>query len=1007
LMDKQPSRFSDASDIRYLSGIRQINTAKRFCSVDKLIRVPAFVLIAVCFLSVSTLPALGQESATTATLAGSVHDAAGAIVPGATITLRNLTTNQTRRITSEADGSYRAGALPVGDYEVRGEAAGFAPYINPNVTLALGRTTSLDINLSAAGVNVQVTVTDRPPVLDTSQTAVTTSIDPERIEELPVNSRNYLEFTLLAPGVAPSNTRGTGGGNGPTSGAPLADSGFTFGGLRPRSNSISIDGLDNTDETTGASRVALSPEIVREFQIVNNGLSAEFGGAAGGAINVVTKTGANEWHGDVFTFLQNERFNARGPFSDSSQTTRPRFRRSQPGGALGGPLKRDRAFFYVALEQEHLTAEDEAEINRAARTRINTLLASGFAPRLTVRSLSAHRFPIGTDETEAAGKLTYLAGARNTFNFRFAFTNVRDCAAAFNADALTDPSARGSAYTKDYQLTGSIISVLSARLVNDLRFQVSSRHAVTRAGDTAGPGVEIAGTARFGRPFDADTSRSETRQQFVDNASLTRARSEWKAGVTVNYVSLTDDARDGTGGLYVFRSVDDFAAGRPALWRQSFGESRTSFGVASFGGFLQNQLRVTPQLTLNLGARYDAERLPQPFRTDKNNFSPRLGLAWSPSNEWVVRAGFGLYYDRLPLAFLNRAIQKDGVRAFEQVALDEQAAGVFAATSGGRALVPFAGLEPSIFRADPRFVTPYSAQANVGVERLLSQDVTVRADYLFTRGVHLPRTRNINLLLPMVLTAANAAALGVASPTPQQLGRPVFGLGRVDPRFDSVYQLEDSASSTYHGLTLSLNKRLSNEFELLASYTLSKAVDDASDFDEQPANPYDLRAERALSRQDVRQRLVLSALFDLPFGDDEVDKGGGEENDNLLAAVLGHIEVAPIVTISSGRPVNALTGADEERSRAFPLVSRPLGFARNALSTPHLINFDVRALKYFPFGEKRRLDLVVEFFNLFNHPNVASINPFYGSSATPLSTFGTVTAFSSPRQVRFSIDFEF
>src|SRR5437588_1865275 len=140
--------------------------------------------------------------------------------------------------------------------------------------------------------------------------------------------------------------------------------------------SISIDGLDNTDETTGAARVALSPEIVREFQIVNNGLSAEFGGAAGGAINVVTKTGANEWHGDVFTFLQNERFNARGPFSDSSQTTRPRFRRYQPGGALGGPLRRDRAFFYVALEQEHLTAEDEAETGRAARTRINTLLAS-------------------------------------------------------------------------------------------------------------------------------------------------------------------------------------------------------------------------------------------------------------------------------------------------------------------------------------------------------------------------------------------------------------------------------------------------------------------------------------------------------------------------------------------------------------------------------------------------------------------------------------------------------
>src|SRR5205807_10023172 len=167
----------------------------------------------------------------------------------------------------------------------------------------------------------------------------------------------------------------------------------------------------------------------------------------GGAINVVTRTGANEWHGDLFTFLQNERFNARSPQLDASPSSRLRFRRYQPGGALGGPIKHDRAFFYVALEQEHLTAEDEAETNRAARARINALLVTGFAPRLSVRALNARPFPIGLDETEAAGKFTYLAGARHTLNFRYAYTNVRDRADAFNTDALTDQSARGSAYT--------------------------------------------------------------------------------------------------------------------------------------------------------------------------------------------------------------------------------------------------------------------------------------------------------------------------------------------------------------------------------------------------------------------------------------------------------------------------------------------------------------------------------------------------------------------------------
>jgi hypothetical protein len=295
----------------------------------------------------------------------------------------------------------------------------------------------------------------------------------------------------------------------------------------------------------------------------------------------------------------------------------------------------------------------------------------------------------------------------------------------------------------------------------------------------------------------------------------------------------------------------------------------------------------------------------------------------------------------------------------------------------------------------------------MGVERLLSPNVTVSASYLFTRGVHLPRTRNINLLLPVTLIAANAAALGVVTPTQQQFGRPVFGVGRIDPRYDAIYQLEDSASSTYHGFTLSLNKRLSDEFELLASYTLSKTIDDASDFDEQPANPYDLRAERALSRQDVRQRFVLSALFELPFGDEEGDKSWVEERDGFLETFLSHIEIAPIITVSSGRPVNALTGVDEERSRAFPLASRPLGLPRNSLRTSRFVNVDLRALKYLPFGERRRLDFVVEAFNLFNHPNVLNVNPFYGSGVAPLQTFGMPTAFGAPRQVRFSIDFEF
>ncbi len=448
--------------------------------------------------------------------------------------------------------------------------------------------------------------------------------------------------------------------------------------------------------------------------------------------------------------------------------------------------------------------------------------------------------------------------------------------------------------------------------------------------------------------------------------------------------------RDGFGGLFIFRTVDDFLAGRTAEWRQAFGTTGTDFSVTSLGAFAQDRYQPTRNLTLNLGARYDIERLPQSFRTDYHNISPRIGLAWNPSSVWVLRSSFGFYYDRIPLAFLNRAIQKDGNRAFEQVAGDAVASNIFS-TIGGHVASPFSTIAPSIFRADAAFVTPYSVQANAGVERLISKDVTARADYLFTRGIHLLRTRNINLVPAL------------SGPD----GRATFGPERIDPHFDAIYLLESSAASAYHGLTLSLNKRLSDEFELLASYTLSKVIDDASDFDEQPQNQYNLRADRGLSRQDVRHRLVVNGLFDLPIGEDENDRGRSQTQQDLLTKVFGHIEAAPIFAFSSGRPVNVLTGTDDERSRAYPLASRPFGLGRNTLRTPRFVNVDLRMVKYIPYGERRRLDFTAEAFNLLNHPNVVAVNAFYGSGLTSLPAFGTPTAFAAPRQIRFSIDFEY
>jgi hypothetical protein len=303
--------------------------------------------------------------------------------------------------------------------------------------------------------------------------------------------------------------------------------------------------------------------------------------------------------------------------------------------------------------------------------------------------------------------------------------------------------------------------------------------------------------------------------------------------------------------------------------------------------------------------------------------------------------------------------------------------------------------------------TPYSEQASAGVEYLVAKNLTFRADYMFVHGVKLPRTLNVNLLPPVVLTTANAASLGVPNPTPQQIGREVFSPGRLSPQFDDVYQIQNSAGSTYNGISFTVNRRMSDELAFSASYTLSKTLDDASDFDEQPQNPFDLAAENAVSRQHQQQRFVFNALWELPIGDEENKGANSKGSAGWLTRTFSRIEIAPIFTAESGRPVNPLTGLDSNRSHAFPLSARPLDFGRNSLDTPKIVALDLRVLKYFPLGESRRLDIVSEFFNLFNRANVAQINPVFGSSLMRISGFGQPIEGVGARQIQFSLDFEF
>ena len=243
------------------------------------------------------------------------------------------------------------------------------------------------------------------------------------------------------------------------------------------------------------------------------------------------------------------------------------------------------------------------------------------------------------------------------------------------------------------------------------------------------------------------------------------------------------------------------------------------------------------------------------------------------------------------------------------------------------------------------------------------------------------------------------------APTPQQLGRPVFGPERLNPAWDGIFELQPTAASTYHGVTLLLNRRLANDIEWACSYTWSHARDSASDFDEQAQNPYALADEWADSRYDQRHRFVASALFDLPIGDEE-DLKPGEEPGAWVRA-FSHIEIAPILTVGSGNPVNVVTGGDDNRTGAFPFTSRPLSLSRNAARLPSTATLDLRVLKYFDIKPHGKLDLVVEAFNLLNRTNVSQINTVYGPLLTARSSFGRPIEAALARQIQFSIDFEF
>src|SRR5947208_780257 len=504
------------------------------------------LILIVCF----GLPGAAQIEQ--ATVEGVVVDTSGLVVPGASVELHDPATNQHRSAVTDPSGGFRLTNVPPSVYVLRVELSGFAPFEQRDLILSVAQTARVQVTLAPASITATVSVSAQPAALDASRTSVSTVIDTDRVEELPVRSRNYLEFALLAPGVAPSQP----GGRSAFSSA-LPDSGFSFAGLRPRSNMLTIDGLDNNDEFSGASRTELSLEIVREFQVVTNGWSAENGGASGGAINVVTKSGTNTLHGDAFVFGQSGRLNALPKLEDVFGV-RPSLTRYRGGLAMGGHVSIDRTFYYAAAEQEYSRGEAASDTGLRTPSTINGFLAAGGLPRLGTQRLTTGLFPGSLNETELSAKITHQVNQRHSLMVRAAGTNTEEAVDAFNSGGLTDLSARGTSGTRDVAFTGSWTTILGPRMTNEGRGQLATRRVDRHTGDSFGPGIVIPGVVDFGRPYAGNDHHDQHYVELGDTFAVAGQRHFFKAGLNVTRIALTGLGLDGAGGVYAFPTLDSF-----------------------------------------------------------------------------------------------------------------------------------------------------------------------------------------------------------------------------------------------------------------------------------------------------------------------------------------------------------------------------------------------------------------------------------------------------------------
>jgi hypothetical protein len=1010
------------------------------------------VLVSSIFLLLTSLSA---QDAATGAVRGTVLDASGSRITKASIALVNSATGARYSAISDLEGRFMIDLLPSGDYIARASAEKMSPQVTPTLHVHVGAATEIEFHLAVAGPQENLTVSGAPQVVDTTSSSVSTLLDERAMADLPLNGRRFSDLMLLSPGVTQDPRSLTSATNGDLS----------FGGIRGFQNSFLVDGGDFNNAFFAQARglyrapYQFSNEVVQEFRVSTNSYSAEMGRAGGAVINVVTKSGSNHWHGTGLYYIRDSSFGAADPFLPF----KPQSRQQQGGATLGGPIVKNKAFFFGGFDQHYFHVPNVVEFLDGSMQvqpqagigpyspgdydQSDQALVFAAAEQLT--SLSG-AYPAAQIGNASFAKLDFNLTPRNQLAMRYnasrywGSNNVfLDPASPINYDAISD-NGEETVSTDTGSLT--LTSAFSPRVISHLRAQFSRdlRQSYTNSPPLLN-GVPVYTLLKvtdvidgIGRSDQLPRATREHRAQAAETLSFDTSRHSLKFGGDALFTWIYDFFPSQQSGEYIFDDIvvnplmdyspctpscplrskeflpltplRAYAHGVPHYYLQNFGPSATNPNSNDYAAFVQDTIRATDHLALNLGVRWDLQTfttvglLSNPLFPPSGkipflpyNFAPRAGLAYSIGkvHPFVIRAGYGIFYVRIPQIY-NSAIATENGITDSQVFLnnanyyDNQ---VFPRYPNPLVYCPpgtpscnlapgfIEGVTHNVSAFAPSFSTPRVQQASLTLEREIADRTTVAVSYLYVHGERLIRALDVNLPPPVAVNYPIFDSTGsifengfysigsfatwqftqsLTCPFPpciNPLGRPLAQLGSID-------EFQSAASSLYNGATISINRRVSRGTYLRLSYTYARAVDDAQDalVAGEPAtvqNSYEPNAERGPSVTDQRNRVVAAlSLEPRPF----------HREHEFLGHIFNDWRLSSIVTAGSGRPVNATVYGDPNQDGNYDNDRLP-GYGRNAFIGPDYSSTDLRVLRKIRLGHGERLELSIDSFNLFNRDN--------------------------------------